>query len=296
MRSFYRGLRRSLLFVPGHKRNMIVKALATEADCVILDLEDSVPPERKKEAREVTRESLTDVDFGAKEIAVRINSLKTPFWECDLREIIKARPHTLIVPKVEEPEILRTLDDLVTKLEKNGVRNGTETSIISLIETPLSLVNVNKISTSAPRLTGLMFGAGDFLMETRGETTRERYELYYPLIKILLAARIAKIDAIDSPFLNIKDIEGCELNCRQARILGYDGKAAIHPSQVSIINEAFTPSPEKVEHARRVIEAHERARNEGSGVAQLNGQLIESLHVRIAERILELSEKAKAKR
>lgn len=285
-------LRRSMLFVPGSNEKMATKSLGIDADSLIIDLEDSVAPHVKKEAREFVKEFIEETDFGEKEVAVRINSPKTEYGNDDLNEMIQAQPYTLVIPKVEKGEELKELDMLMTQIEKqqNFPIGGVE--LMALIETPLGIINVDEIAMSTPRLTGLLFGAGDFTRETHGQITKERWELYYPLIKIIVAARAANIDAVDSPYFDVKDPEGCEVNARQAKILGYDGKSAIHPSQVEVINKVFTPTPEEIERAKKVIELYQNAEAEGKGATQLNGQLIEHVHVTISKRILKIAERA----
>lgn len=285
-------LRRSMLFVPGSNEKMATKSLGIDADSLIIDLEDSVAPHVKKEAREFVKEFIEETDFGEKEVAVRINSPKTEYGNDDLNEMIQAQPYTLVIPKVEKGEELKELDMLMTQIEKqqNFPIGGVE--LMALIETPLGIINVDEIAMSTPRLTGLLFGAGDFTRETRGQITKERWELYYPLIKIVIAARAANIDAVDSPYFDVKDPEGCEVNARQGKVLGYDGKSAIHPSQVEVINKVFTPTPEEIERAKKVIELYQNAEAEGKGATQLNGQLIEHVHVTISKRILKIAERA----
>lgn len=285
-------LRRSMLFVPGSNEKMATKSLGIDADSLIIDLEDSVAPHVKKEAREFVKEFIEETDFGEKEVAVRINSPKTEYGNDDLNEMIQAQPYTLVIPKVEKGEELKELDMLMTQIEKqqNFPIGGVE--LMALIETPLGIINVDEIAMSTPRLTGLLFGAGDFTRETHGQITKERWELYYPLIKIVIAARAANIDAVDSPYFDVKDPEGCEVNARQGKVLGYDGKSAIHPSQVEVINKVFTPTPEEIERAKKVIELYQNAEAEGKGATQLNGQLIEHVHVTISKRILKIAERA----
>ena len=285
-------LRRSMLFVPGSNEKMATKSLGIDADSLIIDLEDSVAPHVKKEAREFVKEFIEETDFGEKEVAVRINSPKTEYGNDDLNEMIQAQPYTLVIPKVEKGEELKELDMLMTQIEKqqNFPIGGVE--LMALIETPLGIINVDEIAMSTPRLTGLLFGAGDFTRETRGQITKERWELYYPLIKIIVAARAANIDAVDSPYFDVRDPEGCEVNARQGKVLGYDGKSAIHPSQVEVINKVFIPTPEEIERAKKVIELYQNAEAEGKGATQLNGQLIEHVHVTISKRILKIAERA----
>jgi citrate lyase subunit beta/citryl-CoA lyase len=285
-------LRRSMLFVPGGNQKMAAKALGLDADSLIIDLEDSVAPQLKKEAREFVKDFITETEFGGKEVSVRINSLKTEYGEEDLGVIMQAKPHTLIIPKVEAAVEMKKLDSMMTKIEEKKDLPIGGTALMPLIETPLGIVNIDEIAMSTARLTGLLFGAGDFTRETRGQITRDRWELYYPLIRIVIAARAANVDAIDSPYFDVKDPEGCEANARQAKILGYDGKSVIHPLQVEVVNKVFTPTPQEVEHSRKVIEAYQRAEAEGKGATQLEGQLIENVHASIARRILKTAEKA----
>lgn len=285
-------LRRSMLFVPGSNEKMVTKSLGVDADSLIIDLEDSVAPHVKKEAREFVKKFIKEIDFGEKEVAVRINSLKTEYGNDDLNEMIQAQPHTLVIPKVEKDKELKELDLLITQIEKQQNFPIEGVKLMALIETPLGIINIDEIAISTPRLTGLLFGAGDFTRETRGQITKERWELYYPLIKIIVAARAVNIDAVDSPYFDVKDPEGCEVNARQAKILGYDGKSAIHPSQVEVINKVFTPTPEEIERAKKVIELYQKAEAEGKGATQLNGQLIEHVHVTISKRILKIAERA----
>ena len=285
-------LRRSMLFVPGGNQKMAVKALGLDADSLIIDLEDSVVPQFKKEARKSVKDFIVDTEFGDKEVSVRINSLKTEYGEEDLSVIMQAKPHTLIIPKVEAAEELKRLDSMMTQMEEEKDLPIGGISLMPLIETPLGIVNIDEIAMSTPRLTGLLFGAGDFTRETRGQITRERWELHYPLIRVVIAARAANIDAIDSPYFDVKDPEGCEANARQAKVLGYDGKSAIHPLQVEVINKVFTPTTQEVEHSRKVIEAYQKVEAEGKGATQLEGQLIENVHASIARRILKTAQKA----
>jgi citrate lyase subunit beta/citryl-CoA lyase len=285
-------LRRAMMFAPGGNEKMMTKALGVAADSLIIDLEDSVAPQVKKEAREQVKNFIMASDFGDKEVAIRVNSLKTEYGRDDLEVIMQARLHTLVIPKAESGQEMKELDALMSEIEKKYDLPIGGVQIIPLIETPLGIINIDEIAMSTPRLTGLLFGAGDFTRETRGQITKERLELYYPLMRIVIAARAAKIDAIDTPYFDVKDSEGCEANARQAKVMGYDGKAAIHPTQVDVINKVFTPTPAEVERAKKVIEVYQKAEAEGKGATQLDGQLIEHVHATIARRILKIAEKA----
>jgi len=284
-------LRRAMLYVPGSNEKMMTKSLGIDADSLIIDLEDSVAPDVKGEARKLACEFIRDTDFGDKEVAVRINSLKTEYGKDDLNEMVQAQPNTLVIPKVEKAEELKELDSLITKIEKQQGFPVGGVGMAALIETPLGILNIGEIAMSCARLSGLFFGAGDFVRETRGRITRERAELHYPLMKIVVAARAANIDAVDSPYFDVRDLEGCEVNARQAKVLGYDGKSAIHPSQVEVINKVFTPTADEIDRAKRVIEVYEKAEKEGKGATQLDGQLIEHVHVTISKRVLKIAER-----
>jgi len=286
-------LRRAMLYIPGGNEKMLGKSLGVQADSLIIDLEDSVAPQVKKDARELVKKFIRESNFGEKEVTVRVNSLKTEFGREDIQAMVQAQPHTLIIPKVDRGEDLKEVDRLMTQVEKDQGYPEGGVKIMPLIETPWGIINITEIAMSTSRLSGLLFGAGDFTKETRGKISRERPELYYPLMKIVIAARAANIDAIDTPYFDVKDSEGCEINARQAKWMGYDGKSAIHPSQVDVINKVFTPTAEEVEYAKKVIEVYQKAEAEGKGATQLNGQLIEHVHATISKRIIKIAEKAR---
>jgi citrate lyase beta subunit len=281
--------RRSMLFIPGGNEKLLIKGLGLEVDSLILDLEDAVAVSKKEEARKAVTTALQTMDFGRKERVVRVNALSTEWGKPDIEEVIQGNPDLLLFPKVEKVDDIPGYDRIVTKAEgKAGLAVG-RIGFLALIESPLGIINIDLIAGSSPRLKGLIFGAADFTRETHGIISVDREELYYPLMRILLAARAFGLDAIDSPYFDIKDLVGLEKHSRQAKNLGYDGKALIHPSQVEIINRVFTPTEEELTQARRVIEAFQSAQREGKGASQLDGKLIENVHVAMAERILKVA-------
>jgi citrate lyase subunit beta / citryl-CoA lyase len=283
-------IRRSMLFVPGGNERLLGKGLGLEVDSLILDLEDSVAVSKKEEARKAVTAALQDLDFGRKEKVVRVNALSTDWGRSDLAEVLKGKPDSLLFPKVERPEDILVYDQVVAEEERiKGLPVG-QVGFLALIESPRGIINIDLIAGSSPRLRGFVFGAADFTRETHGVITTERLELTYPLMRILLAARAAGIDAIDSPYFDFKDPLGLEKHALQAKAMGFDGKALIHPSQVEIINRIFTPREEEVDQARRVIEAFRESQKEGRGATQLDGKLIENVHVAMAERILKIAE------
>jgi citrate lyase subunit beta/citryl-CoA lyase len=280
-----------MLFVPGGNEKVLSKALGLDVDAAILDLEDSVAVDKKVSAREMAAKTLQSADFGTKEKVVRINAITGEYGKPDILAIVCGKPDTLLVPKVNQPQDLCDYDSLITEIEgKEGLAPGS-IGLIALIETPAGIINIDRIAMASPRLKGLLFGAADYTRETRGKITPSRLELYYPMVRILLAARVAGIDAIDTPYFDVKDLQGLEQHAQQAKDLGYDGKAVIHPGQVETVNRIFTPSDEEIEYSKRVLEAFEKAKAEGKGATQLNGQLIENVHVAMAQRILMIAEK-----
>jgi citrate lyase subunit beta/citryl-CoA lyase len=161
-----------------------------------------------------------------------------------------------------------------------------------MIESPQSIVNINEIAASTKRLKAMLFGAADYTKETRGKITKERLELLYPLNKMVIAARVSGIDAIDSPYFDIKDAEGLVYHTNIVRNMGYDGKSVIHPSQVKPVNDIFTPTKEEVEFAKKVIEAFKQADEQGIGATVVDGQLVERLHAESAKRTLMIARRA----
>jgi citrate lyase subunit beta/citryl-CoA lyase len=285
-------LRRTLLFVPGGNDNVLSKGLGLEVDGLILDLEDSVSPDKKVSARQAVAEALQKADFEGKEKVVRINALSSDYGPDDLEQILRGRPDCLLVPKVDRAEDIKAYDQRMTEIEeKEGFPPG-RIGLIALIESAWGIVNIESIALASLRLTGLLFGAADFTRDTHGQITADRQELFYPMMRLLLAARIAGIHALDTPYFDIKDPAGLERHGLQAKAMGYDGKALIHPGQVDIVKRIFTPSLEELLQARRVIEAFEKARLEGKGAAQLDGKLVENVHVAMAERLLNLAKLA----
>jgi len=281
-----------MLYVPGSSRKMLEKARELDADSLIIDLEDAVAISQKDAAREIVIKALKELDFGEKEKNVRINAISTPFGKDDLKAVIRAKPDAVVIPKVNKPEDVEEVESLINSLEREyGFEIGT-ILIHVMIETPLAIVNINKIAASSKRLKAMLFGAADYTKETRGKITKERLELLYPLNKIVLAARISGIDAIDSPFFDIKDQDGLIYHTKIAANIGYDGKSVIHPSQIKPVNEIFTPTKEEVEFAKKVIEAFKEADDKGIGVTVVDGQLVERLHVETAKRTLMIAERA----
>jgi citrate lyase subunit beta/citryl-CoA lyase len=255
---------------------MIEKAGTRGADVLVLDLEDGVHPDRKDEARSIVQDSYGRVDFGDSEVFVRANAMDSPWIEADLAMLEELRPEGVVLPKVESASV-------VAKVEKRL----PEIALFLMIETARGVLESRTLA-GLPGVRGLLFGAADYRESLRAGRLPDETELLYARMSILNGARAADsaVEAFDTPWFEYKDLEGLEASARRARSLGFDGKTAIHPSQVETINRVFSPTPEEVERARAVVEVMERAFAEGQNVATLGTEMVEALHLAEARRIL----------
>ncbi|MCD6110565.1 MAG: HpcH/HpaI aldolase/citrate lyase family protein [Thermoplasmata archaeon] len=287
-------LRRSRLYVPGNNPSMLVNAGVYGADVLTFDLEDSVSPEEKLAARLLVGELLKEktVDFGRSEVTVRINPLSTPYGKKDLLEIVCERLEGIYLPKTESEEDVIKLDELLTRLEEEKGLEVGRIKLFAIIETAKGVLNAYQIASASKRLEAITIGGEDLTADLGGERTPDGMTLFTARQMILLAARAAGVQALDTVYSDIKDTDGLYQEAVTVRKMGYDGKAAIHPSQIEVIHRAFTPTEEEIEYARRVIEALETAKKEGSGVAALGSKMIDRPIVKRAERILERAKAA----
>lgn len=253
---------------------MMEKAGSRGADVLVLDLEDGVHPDQKNRARELVGEALGGVDFGGSEVWVRVNAAASPWFRDDVSMAARTRPAGAILPKAEEGGAVERLA---------GPLAGV--SLFLMIETALGVLEAKSLAR-APGVRGLLFGAADYRESLRAGRSRDESELLYARGSILHAARASGIEAFDTPWFEYKDLEGLEASARRARLLGFDGKTAIHPSQVPDINRIFSPTPEEIDRARGIVEVMEKAFTEGRNVATLGNEMVEALHLAEARRIL----------
>ena len=280
-------LRRSLLFVPGGTPERIAKAVATAADGIILDLEDAVAPGEKPRAREWVVAALRGVDFRGRERIVRVNPLDGSYGREDLAVVVPAAPDAVLVPKVGAAADVTRLDGELGRLERAAGLPPGGIRLHLLIETVAGVLNAVEIARASARTVALLFGAGDLVRETRGRLVPSRASELHALSQVLLAARAAGAEALDTPYFELDDAPGLEAHARFAVDLGYDGKAAIHPSQIEVVNRLFTPSAEAVARARQVLAAYDEAAGQGSGALALDGHFIDAVHVEMARQMLE---------
>jgi citrate lyase beta subunit len=279
--------RRALLFCPATERHKLEKAAGLQADAVIIDLEDSVAPSRKADARAAAARALAELDFGRSERLVRVNPRGSGLEE-DVRATgsIRTPPHGYVLPKVSSAAEVKAFARLLKGLERKArLRPGT-IRILAIIETAIGIVRLDEIASSDPRLQALIFGAEDLCGDMGAVRTREGREIAYPRSAVAIHAAARGLEAIDTPFIDIQDMEGLVAQTREALALGYSGKLAIHPGQVGPIQETFTPRPDELEEARRLIEEHERQQARGAGVFVLGGRMIDMPMVRAARAVL----------
>jgi citrate lyase subunit beta/citryl-CoA lyase len=281
---------RSLLFVPGHKPSMVAKAMASEADGVIIDLEDAVPDDHKLEARSQLAEL---PDPGGRDVFVRTNGPATDLLWGDINALAAARPAGLLLPKAELPsDVLRIDGALLAAEEAAGLDPGSIDLLLSL-ESALGLHNAYEMARASERVVSLVFASGeegDLVADLGVQWSLTGPELLMARSQTVIAARAAGLDfPLDAVYMNIRDLDGLRTEAEFAKRLGLTGKLCIHPAQVPIVNDVFTPSQEELAQQRRILEAFDRALAEGSAAVQLDGMMIDYANAKRARRILALA-------
>ena len=288
-------LRRSELSTPGSNERMMKKAAASSADLVFLDLEDAVAPNEKVGARGKIVSALRTHDWGRKTRAIRMNNVETEWAFEDVIHIVEEAGEVLdiiIIPKVKSAEDVRWVDTLLTQIERKH-RRERRIGLEVLIEEVEAMVNVEAIARSTPRLEALIFGPGDYSasqgvrVEAVGGISKDYPGdvWHYARNKVVIAAKAAGIEAVDGPFADFKDEEGYRRECTRAAVLGFTGKWAIHPSQVGIANEAFSPTEKQVERARKMIAAYEEAERQGLGAVAVDGVMVDAASARLMRNV-----------
>jgi citrate lyase subunit beta/citryl-CoA lyase len=283
--------RRSVLYMPGANERALEKAQTIPADALILDLEDAVAPDAKPEARERVCAAASSGAYGRREVAIRANGIGTPWHDDDLKAIAGAGPAAVVVPKINSAADVHQIE---AALEAGGAPEHTR--IWAMLETPVAMLAAAEIAASSERLAVLVMGTNDLAKELQAAHVPGRQPLLAGLGLSLLAARAAGKVILDGVYNDIKDADGFLAECIQGRDLGFDGKTLIHPSQVEPCNDTFAPAPDEVERAGRIIAAFEEAEADGRGVVQVDGRMVENLHVEQARRTLAITEAIEALR
>jgi citrate lyase subunit beta / citryl-CoA lyase len=299
--------RRSCLSVPGSSEKMMSKAPNLGADMVFLDLEDAVAPLEKEAARDKVVKAINDLDWGDTVLCVRVNAWDTKWTYRDVIHVVEnasERLDEVMLPKVQSAADVRALDMLLTQIEETTGRKST-VGIEPQIETARGLINVEEICAASPRLETIVFGPADFAASTEmpvltGGVQVSEYpgdHFHYVFSKILMAGRANGLQVIDGPYLKIRELDALREYSMRTRILGYDGKWALHPDQVAVINEVFTPTQEQFDHAVDLLEAYEKATTEGAagerkGAVMFGDEMIDEASRKMAVKFLRRGERA----
>jgi citrate lyase subunit beta/citryl-CoA lyase len=291
---------RSLLAVPATRRKMAEKALASAADAVFLDLEDAVAPDSKAAARGDVVSALKELDWQGRLRLYRANALDTPYFYRDLIEVVEQAGDTLgavMIPKVNRPEDLHVVSTLLSQLELAMDLEKGRLTIEAQIESAEGLANVDSIARATGRLTTLHFGPGDFAASVsmphasigvmdEWDEAYPGHRFHYAMQRIVVAARAAGLRVLDGPLADYGDEEGLRRSCLIARSLGFDGKWCIHPAQIAVVNEAFSPTDKEVDWAKNVVAAYDEANTEGSGSVSVDGQMVDAASIKLARNTL----------
>lgn len=272
--------------MPGDDRRKIETGAAMNVDSVIMDLEDGVALNRKEAARETIVTALREVDFGRTERLVRINAISTGLHLDDLNHTIEAHPDGYVLPKAESASQIREISGWLRQAEAKHGWQENSIALLAIVETARGIVNLREIAESDPRLSALIFGAEDLAGDIGAKRTPDGWEVFYARSAVVLHAKAYGLQAIDTVYVDLKDLDGLVAQTEQALYMGYTGKLAIHPRQVDPIQRVFTPSAEEIQRAKRLIDAHTAHQQSGTGAFQLDGKMVDMPMVRAAEAVL----------
>lgn len=285
-----RGSLRSATFVPGYTRKFLEKAVGFKSDALLLDLEDSVPDSYKEEARRKIREFLEESRF-SQQVFIRVNDIDSGLLTKDLESTLHENTEGFMFTKVQDERDIIYFDKLLTQMEQdNGFKKG-KFKMLPLIETGSAVLRAHQIATASSRVVGLAFGGEDYLTDLDGLHKEHGTSLLVPRSLIVIAARSAHIDALDTPFLDIRNTDGFRKEVEQARELGFSGQLLLHPTQIDIANEIFSPSEEEILAARRIVEAIKESSEKGQGTTLLDGKLVGPPMLKRAQKVLAKAER-----
>lgn len=276
-------LRRSRIYLPGNRPRMIQKGPGLGADAVILDLEDSVSPEQKDAARFLVSRAIKMIDFRHTEVMVRINPIRHGGM-VDLDAVLASGPDAVVVPKCENKADVTIVEHAIQ--EANLPK---EIRILPMIETAKGILNAYEVACASPLVDAITFGGEDFTQDIGATRTTAGKEIFWGRSMVVIAAKAARVQALDTVFSDLSDEEGLRRDTTESKEMGFDGRAAIHPAQIEIIHECFTPTEKEMQDAANVIFAADKARNEGQGVAVVRGKMIDKPIIERAEKILQFA-------
>ncbi len=280
--------RRSALYMPGSNARALEKARTLPADVIIIDLEDAVAPEAKAAAREQACAAIRAGGFGKREVVIRVNSLASDWGRADIAAVAAVSPHAVLIPKVSTPGDIMMA---ASELRKAGALEITR--LWAMMETPMAILNADSIVRTArdpsSRLDALVMGTNDLAKETRARITKGRASIAPWLAICVAGARAYGVDLLDGVYGDLNDIDGLRAECEQGRDMGMDGKTLIHPAQIAVCNEVFTPDAAELAWSRKLVAAFHAPENAAKGAIALDGKMVERLHAEIARRTLDIA-------
>src|SRR5690625_1963019 len=285
---------RSCMFIPGDKDRHLAKVQTLSADVYILDLEDAIAEENKTKAREKVKKVLNSTEHLT--IFVRVNAVATDYFLDDVQGVVHPNLAGIILPMASKKEDIMIADYLLGKMEKQNHMQIGSVSIIPIIETAPGLHNAYEIASASQRISCLAFGAEDFMLHTNMETDEKQTQLLYARSKLVIDSNAAGVNPpIDSVYTDFRNNEGLKIAAREGKKLGFQGKLVIHPDQIRLVNEMFSPSAEQITEAEEIVEAYNQALLSGSGAVEVNGKMVDAPIAERAKMILEMTDRYKTK-
>ena len=284
--------RRALLYMPGDDRRKIEKATTLRVDSICMDMEDGVALNKKAEARAVIAQAMKELDFGTSERCIRINSIGSGMEKYDLAAALTANPDSIVVPKIETAEQVKWVSDHIETHELASHKNIGTVRLLVGVETAKGILNLKEIAEADKRLEAIIFGGEDYAASVGAVRTKAATELLYARQATVTACAATDLQAIDVVFIDFKDPEGLRVEAEQGSGFGFSGKQIIHPNQVAVVQEAFTPSDSAIDYAKRIVESFESSQKEGKGAYALDGKMIDMPLLKNAQKVLDRAKAA----
>ena len=279
--------RRALLYMPGDDRRKIEKATTLGVDSICMDMEDGVAANKKAEARAVIAQAMKELDFGDSEVCIRINSIGSGLEKRDLAAALATEPNAIVIPKIETAAQVSWASERIEIYELTSRLNIGSIRLLIGVETAKGILNLKEIAEADRRLEAIIFGAEDYAASIGATRTKEGTEVLYARSAVITACAANDLQAIDMVYIDFRDLEGLHVEAQQGAGLGFSGKQVIHPNQVSVAQEAFTPSAEAIEYAKRIVESFESSQKEGKGAYALDGKMIDMPLLKNAQKVLD---------
>src|SRR5215510_9631445 len=279
--------RRALLYMPGDDRRKIEKATTLDVDSICMDMEDGVALNKKAEARAVIAQAMKELDFGTSERCIRINSVGSGMEKYDLAAALTTNPDAIVVPKIESAEQVKWVSDHIETHELSSKKEIGAIRLLVGVETAKGILNLREIASADKRLEAIIFGGEDYAASIGAVRTKEAVELLYARQAVVNACAANDLQALDIVFIDFKDLDGLRVEAEQGAGFGFSGKQIIHPNQVSVVQEAFTPSESAIEYAKRIVESFESSQKAGKGAYALDGKMIDMPLLKNAQKVLE---------